>query len=124
MSKDTRATSEDLEISGFFWVPAFEVYGSVAGLYDLGPTGCGIERNILQKWREFFVLEDDMLEVRCSSLTPRPVLDASGHTSKFSDYMLTDKVNSQLYRADQYISQFLKERIEKEKDQTKKVEMT
>ena len=124
MSKDTRITAEDLEVSGFFWVPSFEAYGSVAGLYDLGPTGCAIERNLLQKWREFFILEDDMLEVRCSALTPRPVLDASGHTSKFSDYMLTDLVNAQLYRADQYIAAFLKEKIEKCKDEAKKHEMT
>lgn len=120
MTKDTRATAEDLEVSGFFWVPSFEIYGSVAGIYDLGPTGCAIERNFLQKWRDHFVLEDDMLEVRCSALTPRPVLDASGHTEKFNDLMLTDMTTKALYRADQYIAAYLKERAEKETDHDKK----
>jgi len=122
-SNDTLLTLEDLQISAFFWTPSFELYNSVAGLYDLGPNGSAIERALLEKWREHFVLEDDMLEVRCTALTPRPVLDASGHTSKFSDYMLTDLVNSQLYRADQYIEKFLESKMHKATDAALKEEL-
>lgn len=114
--KDTRTTLEDLEISRFFFAPSYEVYGGVAGLYDFGPVGYAIERNLLQRWREHFVIEDDMVEVRCSVLTPYKVLESSGHTAKFADLMVTDLVNKQLYRADQLVEAVLQQRIEKCKD--------
>ena len=36
----------------------------MSGLYDYGPTGCAIKQNITQFWRQHFVLEENMLEVR------------------------------------------------------------
>jgi glycyl-tRNA synthetase len=113
---DTRISLEDLEIQRFFLAPSFELYDGVAGLFDLGPVGCNLERNILNKWREHFVIEDDMCEVRCSTLTPYRVLEASGHTAKFSDFMVSDSVNFRLYRADHLIEQTLETRIAKSKD--------
>ena len=46
----------------------------VNGLYDFGPMGCAVKSNLLQMWRNFFVLEEQMLEVDCSMLTPETVL--------------------------------------------------
>ena len=116
MSTDTRLTLEDLEIQRFFWAPSFEAYGGVAGLWDLGPAGCAIERNLLAKWRDHFVIEDDMCEVRCSMLTPYKVLESSGHTAKFADFMVSDTATRQLYRADQLIESVLESRIANCKD--------
>ncbi|KAK8882610.1 hypothetical protein M9Y10_045252 [Tritrichomonas musculus] len=120
MSKDTRATLENLELQRFFFCPSFEQYGGVAGLYDLGPSGSGIERNLLNKWRDHFVIEEDMVEVRCSMLTPYKVLESSGHTAKFNDYMVSDTVNKMLYRADQLIEQVLQKRLEETKVEAEK----
>lgn len=50
------------------------MFTGVNGLYDFGPMGCAVKANILQTWRNFFVLEEQMLEVDCSMLTPEPVL--------------------------------------------------
>jgi glycyl-tRNA synthetase len=36
--------------------------------------GCALKANILSAWRSVFVLEEQMLEVDCSILTPEPVL--------------------------------------------------
>ena len=47
-----------------FYIPSFKIYGGVSGLYDYGPTGCAIKQNITQFWRQHFVLEENMLEVR------------------------------------------------------------
>lgn len=120
MATDRRQTLEDLEIQRFFWAPSFEVYGGVAGLFDLGPSGAAIERNLLQKWRQHFIVEEDMCEVRCSMLTPYKVLESSGHTAKFSDFMVTDTVNKQIYRADQLIEQVMEARIQKSKKEEEK----
>ena len=46
----------------------------VTGLYDFGPMGCAVKSNLLATWRNHFVLEDHMLEVDCSMLTPESVL--------------------------------------------------
>ena len=46
----------------------------VTGLYDFGPMGCAIKANLLSVWRKFFILEEQMLEVDTSCITPEPVL--------------------------------------------------
>ena len=45
-------------------MPSFAIYGSVAGFYDFGPNGCKVKQNMTQYWRQHFVLEENMLEVR------------------------------------------------------------
>ena len=46
----------------------------VNGLYDFGPMGCAVKANLLQAWRNFFVLEENLLEVDTAMLTPENVL--------------------------------------------------
>ena len=46
----------------------------VAGLYDYGPSGCAMEANMINIWKSHFVLEEQMLEIRASLLTPHSVL--------------------------------------------------
>lgn len=50
------------------------VFIGITGQFDFGPVGCALKANILNAWRSFFVLEEQMLEVDCSILTPEPVL--------------------------------------------------
>lgn len=72
----------------FFYDQSFAIYGGIAGQFDYGPMGCALKSNMLNAWRQFFVLEEQMLEVDCSILTPEPVLKASGHVDRFADYMV------------------------------------
>jgi glycyl-tRNA synthetase len=65
---------EDLMKRRFFYGLAFDIYGGTAGLYDLGPMGCALQSNILQEWRQHFILEEQMLEIAATMLTPEPVL--------------------------------------------------
>lgn len=58
----------------FFYGLAFDIYGGVAGLYDLGPMGCALQSNILAEWRQHFILEEQMLEISATMLTPERVL--------------------------------------------------
>lgn len=98
--KFDRAKLEDLLKRRFFFVPAFEIYGGVAGLYDYGPSGCAMEANMINIWKSHFVLEEQMLEIRASLLTPHQVLKASGHVDRFADYMVKDVKTGDCYRAD------------------------
>lgn len=68
---------DDLVKRRFVYTQAFEIHGGCSGLYDYGPVGCAIKTNIEQHWREHFILEEDMLEIRGTCVTPISVLEAS-----------------------------------------------
>lgn len=87
----------------FFISQSASIYGGVSGLYDYGPYGTLLKSNIIAKWREFFVDEEDMYEIDACILTPFDVLKASGHVDKFADLLLFDKVNGECYRADHFL---------------------
>ena len=99
-----------------FFTPAFEVYGGVKGLYDYGPPGCALQANILDQWRKHFVLEEDMLEVDCTMLTPHEVLKTSGHVDKFADYMCKDPKSGEIFRADHLVEEVLGGRLKGDKE--------
>lgn len=69
-----RNKMEDLLKRRFFYDQSFAIYGGITGQFDFGPMGCALKSNILSTWRNFFILEEQMLEVDCAILTPEPVL--------------------------------------------------
>lgn len=95
----------------FFYAPAFEIYGGVSGLYDYGPPGCAFQANLIDVWRKHFVLEEDMLEVDCTMLTPHEVLKTSGHVDKFADWMCRDLKTGEIFRADHLVEETLEARL-------------
>lgn len=112
-----RARMEDLLKRRFFYDQSFAIYGGITGQYDFGPMGCALKSNMINAWRQFFVLEEQMLEVDCSILTPEPVLKASGHVDRFADLMVKDVKNGECFRLDHLIKNHL-EKISAAKDAT------
>jgi glycyl-tRNA synthetase len=102
-SKIDRSKLEELLKRRFFYDQSFSIYGGVNGLYDYGPMGCAIKANLINEWRRFFILEEQMLEIDCSMLTIAPVLVASGHVARFSDFMVKDLKTGDCFRADHLI---------------------
>lgn len=102
-----RARMEDLLKRRFFYDQSFAIYGGITGQYDFGPMGCAFKANLLAAWRNFFVLEEQMLEVDCSVLTPEAVLKASGHVERFADLMVKDTKNGECFRLDHLIKAHL-----------------
>ena len=105
--KFDRSGLEDLVKRRFFYGLSFSIYGGIAGLYDFGPMGCAMKANFLSSWRQHFVLEENMLELDTTILTPAPVLKASGHVERFSDFMVKDVKSGDCYRADHLLTQHL-----------------
>ena len=99
-----------------FYTPSFEIYGGTAGLYDYGPPGCSLQANVIDLWRKHFVLEEDMLEVDCTALTPHEVLKTSGHVDKFADWMCKDPKNGDIIRADHFVEEILEARLKGDKE--------
>ncbi|KAL3832079.1 hypothetical protein ACJMK2_023757 [Sinanodonta woodiana] len=106
-----RGKLEDLLKQRFFYDQSFAIYGGVNGLYDFGPMGCAVKSNLLQFWRSFFILEEQMLEVDTAMLTPEAVLKASGHVDRFQDYMVKDLKNGECFRVDHLIEAHLEKML-------------
>lgn len=111
-----RQTLDSMLRRRMFYTPAFEIYGGVAGLYDYGPPGCSLQANLIETWRKHFVLEEDMLEVDCSVLTPHDVFKTSGHVDKFADWMCKDPKNGEILRADHFVEAVLEARLKGDKE--------
>ena len=99
-----------------FYTPSFEIYGGVGGLFDYGPPGCALQAAVIEQWRKHFILEEDMLEVDCTVLTPHEVLKTSGHVDKFADWMCKDPKNGEILRADHFVEAILEARLNGDKE--------
>jgi glycyl-tRNA synthetase len=111
-----RGTLDTLLRRRLFYTPSFEIYGGVSGLYDYGPPGCALQANIVDTWRKHFVLEEDMMEVDCTMLTPHEVLKTSGHVDKFADWMCKDPKSGEIFRADHLVEEVLEARLKGDKE--------
>ena len=60
-------------------LPSFEIYGGVAGLVDYGPVGARLKRKVNDAWIEHWSKISNVVEVDSPTITPEPVLIASGH---------------------------------------------
>jgi len=113
MEKFDRENFKKLMTQRFFINPAFEIYKGIAGLYDLGPPATAIKANILHLWRQHFVLNENMLEIDSSCVTPEPVLAASGHVARFTDFMVKDVETGACFRADHLLKDHFKALLSK-----------
>ncbi|KAG8948559.1 Glycine--tRNA ligase 1, mitochondrial [Tulasnella sp. 408] len=112
----TRGALEDLLSRRFFYAPAFEIYGGVAGLYDYGPPGSALHANILHEWRKHFIIEESMLELDTTIMTPSPVFETSGHVARFADWMVKDTKTGDVLRADHLVEGVLEARLKGDKE--------
>lgn len=67
--------------------------------------------NIVNEWRKHFVIEENMLEVDCTAITPEAVLKTSGHVDRFADWMCRDPAKGEYLRADHLVESVLETRL-------------
>jgi len=98
---------------GFFW-PSYEIYGGVAGFYDLGPLGILLKNRIVEKWREWFVRKNQgfVVEIETPIIMPYKVLEASGHVEHFTDPIVECLRCGRKFRADQLVEDSLNVKVE------------
>ena len=74
---------------GVLW-PTAEIYGGAQGLYDYGPLGAALKRQVEEAWAAWFVgLSYDYYRIDPAELLPEPVVRASGHLENFTDPEIT-----------------------------------
>jgi glycyl-tRNA synthetase len=82
-----------------------EIYGGLNGLWDYGPLGVELKRNLKNYWWHIIVHErDDVLGMDGSILTHPAVLKASGHVEGFSDQLVDCRTCKSRWRADQLVA--------------------
>src|SRR5437899_3323660 len=81
-----------------------EIYGGLNGLWDYGPLGVELKRNLKNYWWRVTVHErDDVVGMDGSILMNRAVWKASGHEDTFSDPMVDCRSCKARLRADRVI---------------------
>jgi glycyl-tRNA synthetase len=79
-----------------------EIYGGLNGLWDYGPLGVELKRNLKNYWWRAMVHErDDIVGMDGSILMNRAVWKASGHQDTFTDPMIDCRSCKSRLRADQ-----------------------
>lgn len=112
MSESEKITEKILELAkrrGIFW-PSYEIYGGVAGFYDIGPIGVKIKNKIIQLWRKLFIEanKEFVVEIETPIVGPHQVFEASGHVENFTDPIVECNKCHRVYRADHLVEQQLK----------------
>jgi glycyl-tRNA synthetase len=88
---------------GFIY-PSSEIYGGLSAVYDYGPMGAELKRNVRESWWNFMTREHENIEGIDAAILMHPkTWEASGHVASFSDPMIDDKVSKMRYRADHII---------------------
>ena len=93
-----------------------EFRAGVAGLYDYGPPGSSLQSNIIAEWRKHFIVEEHMLELDTTIMTPAPVFETSGHVARFADWMVKDAKTGDVLRADHLVKGVLEARLTGDKE--------
>ena len=79
-----------------------EIYGGLNGLWDYGPLGVELKRNLKNYWWRVMVHErDDVVGMDGSILMNRAVWKASGHEETFTDPMVDCRTCKARLRSDQ-----------------------
>ncbi len=78
-----------------------EIYGGLGSVWDYGPLGVELKRNLKERWWRSMVYEHDDIEGVDAAILMHPkVWEASGHVAGFTDPLVDCKVCKNRFRAD------------------------
>jgi len=93
-----------------------EVYGGLAAVYDYGPLGVELKRNIQNSWwKAMTQAHDNIVGIDAAIFMHPKVWEASGHVEGFNDPMIDDKQSKKRYRADMLIEEYIQKLRDKGK---------
>ncbi|WP_290876753.1 glycine--tRNA ligase [Gracilimonas sp.] len=93
-----------------------EIYGGLSAVYDYGPLGVELKRNIRDAWwTEMTRRHDNIVGIDAAIFMHPKVWEASGHVGGFNDPMIDDKQSKKRYRADMIIEQHIEKLRKNEK---------
>ncbi|MEX2464014.1 MAG: glycine--tRNA ligase, partial [Balneolaceae bacterium] len=85
-----------------------EIYGGLSAVYDYGPLGVELKRNIQGNWwKAMTQYHDNIVGIDAAIFMHPKVWEASGHVEGFNDPLIDDKQSKKRYRADMLIEQHI-----------------
>lgn len=108
ISQTTQPTMDELisfaKRRGFIF-PSSEIYGGLNAIYDMGPLGVLLKRNIQALWwKQVVQMRSDMVGLDASILMNSKVWETSGHVKLFADPLVECKKCHQRFRADHLLN--------------------
>jgi glycyl-tRNA synthetase len=86
-----------------------DIYGGLGAVYDYGPLGVELKRNIQELWwKSMTQVHDNIVGVDAAIFMHPRVWEASGHVEGFNDPMIDDKQSKKRYRADIIIEDYIR----------------
>lgn len=104
--------------------PSSEIYDGLGAVYDYGPYGVELKKNIRDYWWNAMVkINDDVVGLDAAIFMNPKTWKASGHVDNFSDPLIDNKDSKKRYRADVLIedhAEKYRQKIEKDVAKGKK----
>jgi len=87
-----------------FVFPSSEIYDGLSAVYDYGPYGSELKKNIRDHWWKSMVqMQDNIVGIDAAIFMHPTTWKASGHVDNFSDPMIDNKDSQKRYRVDHLI---------------------
>jgi glycyl-tRNA synthetase len=87
-----------------FVFPSSEIYDGLSAVYDYGPYGSELKKNIRDYWwKSMTQLQENIVGVDAAIFMHPTTWKASGHVDNFSDPMIDNKDSNKRYRVDHLI---------------------
>jgi glycyl-tRNA synthetase len=100
-----------------FVFPSSEIYDGLSAVYDYGPWGSELKKNIRDYWwKSMTQLHENIVGVDAAIFMHPTTWKASGHVDNFSDPMIDNKDSKKRYRVDHLIEAHAETLPEKEGD--------
>ncbi|HTX89186.1 MAG TPA: glycine--tRNA ligase [Bacteroidales bacterium] len=88
--------------------PSSEIYDGLSAVYDYGPFGSELKKNIRDYWwRSMVQLHENIVGIDAAIFMHPMVWKASGHVDAFNDPMIDNKDSKKRYRADVLVEDHL-----------------
>lgn len=102
---------------GFIY-PSSDIYDGLSAVYDYGPNGAELKKNIRDYWWKAMVqLHENIVGIDAAIFMHPTVWKASGHVDAFADPLIDNKDSKKRYRADVLVEEYIEKleaKIDKE----------
>ena len=107
-----------------FIFPSSEIYDGLGAVYDYGPYGADLKKNIQDYWWKSMVqLNENIVGIDAAIFMHPKTWKASGHVDAFNDPLIDNKDSKKRYRADVLIEEAVEKmrpKIDKEVEKAEK----
>ena len=85
-----------------------EIYDGLSAVYDYGPFGCELKKNIRDYWwKSMTQMHENIVGIDAAIFMHPTTWKASGHVDNFSDPMIDNRDSKKRYRVDHLIEAFV-----------------